>query len=140
MMNHSMSPQAFSETNTDWLESIESVGDVSRGTDDDREASGSRRSYGVAVREALWMVEVAGQRISCELRYHGRHGVEYRLFQNNEFCQGRGFPTRQTAVQAAASVRRQLEDGGAKNGLSGRCETLPQGPPFGLQSGGGVIC
>ena len=56
--------------------------------------------------------QFAGERINSELRYHGRYGVEYRLFRDNQFYEGQGFRTRTPAVQAAASVRRQLEDDG----------------------------
>ncbi len=48
----------------------------------------------------------------CELRYHGTHGVEYRLYYDNEFQEGRGFQTRELAVNAADAVRRRLEDTG----------------------------
>ena len=48
----------------------------------------------------------------CELRYHGKHGVEYRLFCDNEFYQGRSFQTRELAVTAANAVRRRLNDTG----------------------------
>ena len=89
---------------------LRAVGGVSRRTDDERTGSGSRRSVGASVREPLWTIELEGQRISCELRYHGRLGVEYRLFSDDEFYQGRGFRTREPAVQAAALVRRQLEN------------------------------
>ena len=110
-MSHIMFPQTLPGTNTDWLKLnvVAQVGGVSGRTDDDR-AGSSRRSEGTRVREALWTVELEGQRISCELRYHGRFGVEYRLFRDNEFYQGRGFRTREPAVQAAASVRRRLEN------------------------------
>jgi hypothetical protein len=108
-MSHTMFPQTLPETNTDWPRL---VGGVSRRTGDDREGSISRRSDDAPMRETLWTVEFAGQRISCELRYHGEYGVEYRLFRDNEFYQGRGFRTREPAAQAAAMVRRQLEDDG----------------------------
>lgn len=61
------------------------------------------------LREPLWTVEMDDCRIRCELRYHGQYGVEYRLFRDNEFYQGRGFRTREPAMQAADAVRRQLE-------------------------------
>lgn len=65
-----------------------------------------------AEREALWTLHRDRQWIRCELRYHGEYGVEYRLFQNDQFYRGRGFPTRTLAVQAAEIVRRQLEEDG----------------------------
>jgi DNA-binding response OmpR family regulator len=43
-------------------------------------------------------------------------------------------------TQAAASVLRQLEEDGGKNGLSAGCETLPRGQAFGLRKNGGAIC
>jgi hypothetical protein len=91
---------------------VTTVSGVSKRTDDDCAAPRSRRSEGVRVREALWTVELEGQRISCDLRYHGSYGVEYQLFRDNEFCEGHGFKTREPALQAADSVRRQLEDDG----------------------------
>ena len=63
-------------------------------------------------REALWTLHRDRQWILCELRYHGEYGVEYRLFQNDQFYRGKGFSTRMLAVQAAEIVRRQLEDEG----------------------------
>jgi hypothetical protein len=63
-------------------------------------------------REALWTLHRDRQRIRCELRYHGEYGVEYRLFQNDQFYRGRGLPTRTLAVEAADIVRRQLEEDG----------------------------
>ena len=102
-----MFPQTWSGTSADQLRL---VGGARKRTDDEPAGSGSRRSDGASMREALWTIELDGQEIRCELRYHGRFGVEYRLFRDNEFCQGRGFRTREPAVQAAASVRRQLEN------------------------------
>ena len=112
-MNRHMLPQTLPGTNTDWLKlkMVTRAGGVSRRTDDDR-AGSSRRSEGTRVREALWTVELEGERISCDLRYHGRYGVEYQLFRDNEFCEGRGFSTRGPALQGAATVRQQLENDG----------------------------
>ena len=109
-MTHHLSPQTSPGTNTAGLKLVKPVGGASSRTDEDRAESGTRRSGGLPIREALWTVEAEGERISCELRYHGRHGVEYRMFRDFEFYHGRGFRTRTLAVQAAASVRRQLED------------------------------
>ena len=64
------------------------------------------------VREPLWAVKFESQLMTCELRYHGTHGVEYRLFHNNEFVKGRGFATRELAVNAAAVVLKEFEDEG----------------------------
>jgi len=111
-MNRFMLPQTLRGANTEWLRVVASIGGVSSQKDNDRAGSGRRRSGGAPVREALWTVELDGQRISCELRDHGRYGVEYRLFRDNEFYRGRGFRTRETAMQAATSVRRQLENDG----------------------------
>ncbi len=111
-MNKFMRPQTLRGANAEWLRVVASVGGVSRQGDVDRDGSGPRRSDGAPVREALWTVDLDGQRVRCELRHHGKYGVEYRLFLNNEFYQGRGFQTRERAVQAAASVRRQFEDDG----------------------------
>ena len=97
-------------TNTATMKLVRPSGGGSRRTDEDRAESGIRRSSGSPVREALWTVEAEGERISCELRHHGRRGVEYRVFRDYEFSYGRGFRTRTLAVQAAALVRRQLED------------------------------
>ena len=110
-MSHTMFPQTSCGTKAAWLKLVLPVGGV-RQTDKDRAGSGSRRAEGARVREPLWTVEFEGQRMSCELRYHGRYGVEYQLFRDNEFCEGRGFRTREPALQAAATVRRQLENDG----------------------------
>jgi len=61
------------------------------------------------VREPLWGVRLENQQMTCELRYHGVRGVEYRLFHNNEFLRGRGFATRELAVKAATDVLKDLE-------------------------------
>ena len=108
-MTHHMNPQTSPGTNTAGLKLVRPLGGASRRTDEDRAESATRRSGGSPVREALWTVEAEGERISCELRHHGRHGVEYRMFRDNEFDHGRGFRTRALAVQAAAAMRRQLE-------------------------------
>ncbi len=70
------------------------------------------RTARASERELLWTVASHRRQIRCELRYHGKHGVEYRLYYDNEFCQGRGFETRELAVTAADAVRRRLEDTG----------------------------
>ena len=70
------------------------------------------RTARASERELLWTVASHSRQIRCELRYHGKHGVEYRLYYDNEFCQGRGFETRELAVTAADAVRRRLEDTG----------------------------
>jgi len=67
---------------------------------------------GTLEREPLWTLHRDELWITCELRYHGEYGVEYRLFQNDQFYKGRGFPTRDLAVQAAGVVRQQLEADG----------------------------
>ena len=111
-MNCIIFPQAPRNTNTAPLRVVTPVGRTRSWIDDDRAGSRSRRSDGAPMREALWTIEFEGQRIGCELRYLGKYGVEYRLFHNNEFFQGRGFRTREPAVHAAATVRRQLENDG----------------------------
>jgi hypothetical protein len=107
-----MLPQTLPGTYDHSLSLVPSVGGVSARTDDNRLGSASRASDSALMREARWTVRFEGQRISCELRYHGILGVEYRLFRDNEFCRGRGFRTRELAVQAAAAVRQQLENDG----------------------------
>jgi hypothetical protein len=84
--------------------------------DGEHVTSGKLRTARARERELLWTVANHGRRIMCELRYHGKHGVEYRLYCDNEFYQGRGFQTRELAVNAADAVRRRLED----TGWSGR--------------------
>jgi hypothetical protein len=74
--------------------------------------SGKPATDKAAERERLWTVTNRGRRIMCELRFHGKHGVEYRLFCDNEFSQGRGFQTRELAAHAADAVRQRLEDTG----------------------------
>ena len=111
-MMHTVFPQTSCGTKAAWLKLVIPVGGVNGRTDEDRAGAGTRRAESARVREALWTVEFEGQRISCELRYHGGYGVEYQLFRNNEFCEGRGFRTRGPALQAAATVRRQLENEG----------------------------
>jgi hypothetical protein len=111
-MNHTMFPQTLLGTSADWLKVAASVGNANERIVHHDARTGSRRSEGVPVREPLWTVEFEGQRISCELRYHGKYGVEYRLFRDNEFYQGRGFRTREPALLAATVVRRQLEADG----------------------------
>jgi hypothetical protein len=78
----------------------------------DEVATGRGRTATAPEREQLWTVANHSRRIMCELRYHGQHGVEYRLYYDNEFYQGRGFQTRELAVTAADAVRRRLEDTG----------------------------
>jgi len=94
-MTHHISPQTSPRTNTAGLRLVRPAG-------------------GSPVREVLWTVEAEGERISCELRHHGRYGVEYRMFRDYEFDRGRGFRTRTLAVRAAALVRRQLENAGSR--------------------------
>ena len=79
--------------------------------DDDRQMSLARRALHPSARPCgRCTATVSGS--WCELRYHGEYGVEYRLFQNDQFYRGKGFATRMLAVQAAEIVRRQLEDEG----------------------------
>ena len=81
-------------------------------TDGEDVASGKVRPARAPERELLWTVTSHNRRIMCQLRYHGKYGVEYRLFCDNEFYQGRGFQTRELAVNAADVVRRHLEETG----------------------------
>ncbi len=80
--------------------------------DGEHVTSGKVRSPKAPERELLWTVACHSRRIMCELRYHGKYGVEYRLFCDNEFYQGRGFQTRELAVNAADAVRRRLVETG----------------------------
>ena len=82
------------------------------GDDDDLPPEEPERPAGPREREPLWTVHRDRQWITCELRYHGEHGVEYRLFQNDQFYKGRGFANRELAVQGAEVARRQLEADG----------------------------
>jgi hypothetical protein len=85
--------------------------------DDEGQPSGAPSTpVGATEREPLWTVHRDRQWILCELRYHGEYGVEYRLFQNDQFYKGRGFSTRELAVQAAEVIRRQLEEDGWSHG------------------------
>jgi len=52
-------------------------------------------------------------RFTCELRAHGRFGVEAQFFQNEEFWYGRRFDTRALAVQWAELERQAIERNGA---------------------------
>jgi len=81
-------------------------------TDGEHLRSGKVRTPRAPERELLWTVACHSRRIMCELRYHGKYGVEYRLFCDNEFYQGRGFQTRELAVNAADAVRRRLVETG----------------------------
>src|SRR6267143_1762899 len=54
-------------------------------TDGEDVASGEVRPASAPERELLWTVTSHSRRIMCQLRYHGKYGVEYRLFCDNEF-------------------------------------------------------
>jgi hypothetical protein len=81
-------------------------------TNGEQITSGKPKRMRASERELLWTVANHSRRIMCELRYHGKYGVEYRLYYDNEFYQGRGFQTRELAVTAADALRRRLEDTG----------------------------
>lgn len=108
-MSHTMYQQAVAGTSSAASTPVTSRGSGVSSTDDDRGESGKVPRNGALLREPLWMVQVHDRSIRCELRYSGQHGVEYRLFRDNEFYQGRGFRSREPALLAANAVRRQLE-------------------------------
>src|SRR5216684_6284201 len=58
---------------------------------------GARRIVG----EQIWRLRKRNQWWSCELRDHGRLGVEAQFLRNGVLTIGRLFPTRELAVQWA---------------------------------------
>lgn len=46
-----------------------------------------------------------GERLDCELQYHGEFGVEARFIRNGTFCYSRRFDTKDEALQWADEER-----------------------------------
>ena len=62
--------------------------------------------------EKLFEFLVGPTRHLCELRDHGKWGVEVQFFKNEEFLMGRHFDTRELAIQWAAIERAAIEKDG----------------------------
>jgi hypothetical protein len=53
------------------------------------------------------------RQVDCELRDHGRFGVEAQFLIDREFTPSRHFDTRELAIQWARLERQAIEKGGA---------------------------
>jgi hypothetical protein len=52
--------------------------------------------------EPLWSLQQDGRTLSCILRYHGKaYGVEAQILSDGEMLIGRGFDTKELALQWA---------------------------------------
>jgi hypothetical protein len=61
--------------------------------------------------ELVWEAHVRGRFYRCELRDHGRWGVEAQVFLDNDFFYGERFASRETALAAAKRDKDRLEQG-----------------------------
>ncbi len=61
--------------------------------------------------EQIWQIHVNHVFWSCELRDHGRWGVEAQILRDNDFVIGLRFPSRPLAIAWADSEPADLERG-----------------------------
>ena len=57
--------------------------------------------------EPLWTLTKGPKTLTCELRYHGEHGVETLVLLDSELYVGRRFPTRALALEEASAMHAQ---------------------------------
>ena len=62
----------------------------------------------VGPRERLFEFLSGYERFVCELRDHGKSGVEAMFYQDEEFLVSRFFPTRQLAIEWADLERKAI--------------------------------
>lgn len=70
------------------------------------------RTYELPPTELLFTFLRGHGRFLCELRDHGKYGVEAQFFQNEGFLYSRRFDSRVLAVEWAEEQRKAIEAGG----------------------------
>jgi hypothetical protein len=57
--------------------------------------------------EPVWAMAKGTRRLTCELKFHGEHGVETRTLLDGELYVGRRFPKRARALDEASTMHAQ---------------------------------
>lgn len=62
--------------------------------------------------ESVWTLTKGTRTLTCELRYHGKYGVEALVLLDGELYMGRRFSTRAMALEEANAMRSQCAKDG----------------------------